>query len=812
MTRSELPTGTVTFLFTDVEESTRWLDELGETRYAQALAEHRSILRTTLGGRGGVEVDTQGDACFYAFENAQDAVAAVAQAQGALADGVLKVRMGLHTGPTFLTEEGYVGRELHRGARIAAAGHGGQVLMSHQTQALVEADVIDLGEHRLKDFGEPVHLFQLGTARFPPLKTISTTNLPRPASSFVGREREVARVLTTLRDGARLITLTGPGGSGKTRLAIEAAAELVPEFSAGVFWVGLAEVRSPTLVEETIAQTLGAKRDLAEHVGERELLLLLDNLEQVVDAAPQIATLVECCPNLVVLVTSREVLHVRGEIEYPVPPLAQADAVELFCRRAQVKPDETVAILCRRLDNLPLAVELAAARMSVLSAADILERLKQRLDLLKGGRDAEARQKTLRATIAWSYELLTSEEQALFARLAVFAGGCSLSAAEAVADAHIDVLQSLVDKNLIRRTEDRLWMLETVREYAAQLLDQTEDAELLRSRLARYVVEAVRAEGPPMFLGHQADVFARFEREHANVRGVMEWAVQEHRHEIACELVASLFIFWINRGHLREARPWAEAAMSVRGEVTDDAWTRTLVGAGEIFRASGEVASAAAVKEELLKRAKNYGTSDPLLIPAVLVNLSDMAMEAGDFKRARDLGEQSLELRVARDLNPARALVSLGELDLREGDLASAETLLEEAMRGFAALRDEGGEASALAALGEVARQRGDDKTATVRFVEALRRAVALGNGGIAGDCLQGLAVLAKAHGDAIRASQLWGTGQALLRLHGSTSTRVRQVAGLAELSNVEPRSVSLEEGMALALEAVESANSTPPA
>jgi tetratricopeptide (TPR) repeat protein len=252
--------------------------------------------------------------------------------------------------------------------------------------------------------------------------------------------------------------------------------------------------------------------------------------------------------------------------------------------------------------------------------------------------------------------------------------------------------------------------------------------------------------------------------------------------------------------------------MSVRGEVTDDAWTRTLVGAGEIFRASGEVASAAAVKEELLKRAKNYGTSDPLLIPAVLVNLSDMAMEAGDFKRARDLGEQSLELRVARDLNPARALVSLGELDLREGDLASAETLLEEAMRGFAALRDEGGEASALAALGEVARQRGDDKTATVRFVEALRRAVALGNGGIAGDCLQGLAVLAKAHGDAIRASQLWGTGQALLRLHGSTSTRVRQVAGLAELSNVEPRSVSLEEGMALALEAVESANSTPPA
>ena len=800
MTRSDLPSGTVTFLFTDVEGSTKLLDELGEARYSQALSEHRSKLRGTLGRHGGVEVDTQGDAFFYVFTDPRAAVAAVTDAQDALTGGAVKVRMGLHTGPSVLTDEGYVGREIHRGARIAAAGHGGQVLLSNETRKLVEVDVVDLGEHRLKDFAEPVWLFQLGPERFPPLKTISNTNLPRPASAFVGRVQEIEDVLKLLRDGTRLLTLTGPGGSGKTRLAIEAAAELVSKVMAGVFWVGLAALRDPALVLATIAQTLGAKKDLAEHIGERGLLLLLDNLEQVVEAAPEIAALVERCPNLIVLVTSRERLRVRGEVEYPVKPMAEQEAVELFCERAHVRPDATIAELCFRLDSLPLAVELAAARMSVLSAAQILERLAQRLDLFQGGRDAEARQKTLRATIAWSHELLNSEEKALFARLAVFAGGCSLEAAAAVCGAHLDTLQSLVDKNLIRRTRDRFEMLETIREYAAETLDRLGETDALRSRLARYLVEAVNAQGAPMFLGRQPDAYARFEREHANTRVVMDWALQEHRPEFTCELIASLFIFWSGRGHLIEARQWVEAALATRREVPEELSIRMLVGASEIFRAGGDFATAAALKEELLERYAACEPSDPLLIPANLVNLSEIAMEAGDFKRARELAEESLRLRVARGLNPARALISLGQLALLEGDLIRAEGLLEDAVRGFAALQDESNEASALGALGEVARRRGDDRRAIRLFTEALRRAVALGHKPVVGDCLLDLAVMAMARGDVGRAARLWGAGQEIHKLDGSIAARAREMNDLPESLQAEGAAMSLEEAVTYAL------------
>src|SRR5256886_1291829 len=343
--RHQLPSATVTFLFTDVEGSTRLLHELGAEAYAEALAEHRRALRKVFAAEGGVEVDTQGDAFFYVFTDARAAFAAGAAAKVALEPGLIRIRMGLHTGEPLLTGEGYVGEDVHLGARIAAAAHGGQVLLSAATRALVDGGVTDLGEHRLKDFAEPVWIYQLGHERFPPLKTISNTNLPRPASSFVGREKEVSHVVGLLRNGPRLVTLSGPGGSGKTRLAIETAAELVPSFRNGVFWVGLAALRDPALVAETIAQTLGAKDDLAEHIGDRELLLLLDNFEQVVEAAPELPSLLEACPNLRVLVTSRELMRVRGEVEYPVAPLAQPEAVELFCTRAQLEPSNDIAEL-----------------------------------------------------------------------------------------------------------------------------------------------------------------------------------------------------------------------------------------------------------------------------------------------------------------------------------------------------------------------------------------------------------------------------------------------------------------------------------
>ena len=297
--RSDLPTGTVTFLFTDVEGSTSLLRELGAEAYADALAEHRRVVREACAARGGVEVDTQGDAFFVAFPSAPGAASAALAITQALAPGPISLRIGLHTGTPLVTDEGYVGDDVHFAARVAASGHGGQVLLSKSARELVEGlSVTDLGEHRLKDIEGAVAIHQLGEKTFPPLKTISNTNLPRPASSFIGRERERDDVVRELRDGARLLTLTGPGGSGKTRLALEAASELVPAYKAGVFWVGLAALREPSLVTDTIAQTLGARDGLAGHIGDREMLLLLDNLEQVIEAAPELSGLVQSCPNL----------------------------------------------------------------------------------------------------------------------------------------------------------------------------------------------------------------------------------------------------------------------------------------------------------------------------------------------------------------------------------------------------------------------------------------------------------------------------------------------------------------------------------
>jgi Adenylate and Guanylate cyclase catalytic domain len=449
--RDDLPTGTVTFLFSDVEGSTKLLRDLGAEAYADALAKHRRIVREACEAEHGVEVDTQGDAFFFAFPSAPRAVTAAQAMTDALAEGQIHLRIGLHTGTPLVTDEGYVGDDVHFAARVGASAHGGQVVLSQTTRELVDgAAVTELGEHRLKDIDGAVPIYQLGDRTFPPLKTISNTNLPHPASSFVGRERELAEVLARFERGARLLTLTGPGGSGKTRLAVEAAATLVPSYKAGVFWVGLASVREPSLVTETIAQTLGARDGLAEHIADREMLLLLDNLEQVIGAAPALSGLVRACPNLTLFCTSRELLRVQGEVEYSVPPLASSEAVTLFCERSGLEPSDEIAELCSRLDDLPLAVELAAARTRALSVAQILERLSQQLDLLRGGRDAEVRQRTLRATIAWSYDLLSAEEQRVFRALSVFVGGCTLEPAEEVAEADLDTLHSLVEKSLLR--------------------------------------------------------------------------------------------------------------------------------------------------------------------------------------------------------------------------------------------------------------------------------------------------------------------------------------------------------------------------
>jgi predicted ATPase/class 3 adenylate cyclase len=714
--RSELPSGTVTFLFTDVEGSTALLHELGAEGYASALAEHRRIVREAFAVQGGVEVDTQGDAFFVAFPTAPRALAAAEEMLQGLAGGPISIRMGIHTGTPHVTGEGYVGRDVNLGARIAAAGHGGQVLLSKETGELVDAETTDLGEHRLKDFDEPVWIVQLGTDRFPPLKTISNTNLPRPASSFVGREREVADVATLIRERARLLTLSGPGGSGKTRLAIEAAAELVPENRNGVFWVGLATLRDPALVVETIAQTLGAKDGLADHVGERELLLLLDNFEQVVGAAPELASLLESCPNLKLLVTSRELLRVSGEVEYPVPPLAEREAMELFGERSRLEPNETIAELCRRLDNLPLAVELAAARTSVLSPGQILERLARRLDLLKGGRNAEARQQTLRATIAWSHALLDEPEQRLFARLAVFAGGCTLETAEPVGAADLDVLQSLVDKSLVRHTDERFWMLETIREYALEQLEESGEADELRRRHAEHYLALGEKGMAAMSRGYSGEWVERLEREHDNLRAALDYLAASGETELVLRLTGALADFWHYAGHVAEGRRRLETALRAGG-VSTPAHAWALLGAAFLAYASGDVSAAMSLGEQSLALQRRFG--DPSGTALALNILVVAAIEEGDLERAQKLAEESLELfrDAGEDEMVVAATRTLGFVHYSRGDLERARALHEANLQRAREFGFKEPEAGTLGSLSIIAADqgRGEDSVLLVR-------------------------------------------------------------------------------------------------
>jgi predicted ATPase/class 3 adenylate cyclase len=773
--RRALPSGTVTFLFTDVEGSTRLLHELGAEGYAVALAEHRRVIREACAGQGGVEVDTQGDAFFFAFPTAPGALAAAAALTEALAAGPIQVRVGLHTGTPLVTDEGYVGDDVHFAARVAAAGHGGQVVLSAATATIglsgsepQAMSVHDLGEHRLKDIAEAVAIFQLGEGSFPPLKTISNTNLPRPASSFLGREVELAAVLARIEQGARLVTLTGPGGTGKTRLAIQAAASLVPEYKAGVFWVGFASLHDSALVTETIAQTLGAKVGLAEHVGERELLLLLDNLEHVIGCAPELASLLEVCPNLTLLVTSRELLRVRGEVEYPVPPLAEPEAVALFCQRAQLEPSAEMAELCARLDSLPLAVELAAARTKALTPAQILERIAGRLDLLEGGRDADPRQQTLRATIEWSYELLSHDEQQLFARLSVFAGGCTLEAAEEVADADLDTMQSLVEKSLLRFTEGRYWMLETIREYAGERLEEMGGRDSLYERLAADLLVLAESYDAPVFLGEQARAFDRLAREHENVRAVVVWALERRRYEPVAELVGSLWALWTSRGPIVEALGWVEQVLEGLDQLPERVELRFLVGAGEVRSFAGDLDGAVVLKEEFLAHASpGRDGYETWMIGATLADLSDLALERGDLAAARSYGERSLALRTEQGMPQARAQTSLAEVALHEGDLEDAEQRLQSAATIYEQVGNEVNYASTLHSLGEVSRRRGERERARELFGDALRRFATVGDEGGVGTCLLSLAVVANDDGRTERAGRLWGAGHALCESSG---------------------------------------------
>jgi predicted ATPase len=770
----DLPAGTVTLLFTDIEGSTRLIEALGEDGYVQALAEHRRLLRGALSEHGGVEVDTQGDAFLYAFADPVEALAAAVQGQEALAPSQVKVRMGLHTGELRLTDEGYAGRELHRAARIAASGHGGQIVMSTATRSLVDGELTELGEHRLKDFVEPVALFQFGRKRFPPLKTISNTNLPRPASSFVGRAREREELLALLAGGTRLVTLSGPGGSGKTRLALEVASELVPDFKAGVFWVGLSALRDSALVTETIAKTLGAKDGLADHIGEREMLILVDNMEHVIAAAPELSSLSQSSPNLTMLVTSRELLRVQGEVEYVVPPLPNAEAVFLFRERAQTGASEEVAELCRRVDNLPLAVELAAARAKALSPAQILERISQRLDLLKGGRDADPRQQTLRTTIEWSYDLLSEDEQQLFRRLSVFSGGCTLDAADAVCEAEVDTLQSLVEKSLVRVSSERYWMLETIRHFALERLDESDEGDAMRALHAHQFL--VTAES--------TDAVDRLEAEHDNMRAAFRRLSIEDDHGRCAQLAIALMPLWRSHGPISEGRAWFAFALANPGELHDAVRTSALANAAWLAIFDSDLDAA----EQFLEALRSENTRDDAELRARWFDASaHIAADRGDYPRARQLWERDLEAkRAAGDrVGVARTLNNLGHVAFFVGDTVGAADLMDKALALIRDTSDKGSTAQILESRAEVALAQGVPSLARNCLTECYHLLQEVGERFRTCEVLWGLAEVAAAEGDVLEAARLLGAEETLRQevarvLRRSERERLERVVRLA--------------------------------
>jgi predicted ATPase/class 3 adenylate cyclase len=876
---SGLPTGTVTFLFTDIEGSTRLAERLGTAAWSELLEAHQAILRAAFGASGGHEIKTEGDSFFVVFRSARAAVGATVTAQRTLAgyawpvDAPVHVRMGLHTGEGVLMPDAdYVGIDVHRAARVAAAGHGGQVLVSATTRALVEgslpADVtiLDLGEHRLKDLSRPERIGQLVIAglpdTFPALKTLTNlpNNLPLMLTSFVGRQREVAEARRLL-ETTHLLTLTGPGGTGKTRLALQLAAEAIDDFPDGVFFVPLEPISDPALVAETIASTLGVPDvggapiagRLAAYLASLRMLLVLDNFEQVTDAAPLIGDLLQGAPGLRIVATSRAALRLYGEQEFPVPPLGlpdpahlpplealtQYESVALFISRARtMRPDFTVdndnapavAEICARLDGLPLAIELAAARIKLLSPQAMLPRLESRLALLggSGSRNLPARQQTLRGAIAWSYDLLDEAERRLFRRLSVFVGGFALEAAEAICGpaaegssaSSVDVLETLsalVDQSLLRQsdllTHTRFVMLETIREYGTEALDECGERPEIRRRHALYFTDFAERAAPHLTGEDRATWLDWLEHEHDNLRTAIAWSIETAESTVGARLGAALWRFWQTRGHLREGLRRLEAVLAIPGCVDHPAERlQALEAAGGVAYWLGQMEAASVFYEEALIIARGRG--DPAEVAQALFDLSfTYIMPRTEMLRAKELVEESLALfqQLGDEAGVMRALWARGTLNwFREAWPQAAADFGESLLRART-IRDAYWTSWSLHMLAATETQSGDFDAAREHLLEAL--GLLESSGEITGIVLvfDDFARLAGRMGDLPRAARLTAAAR---RLQDETE------AFLADFTNelyvgyrdadptdpddaaryaAEGRALSLEEGIAYA-------------
>jgi predicted ATPase/class 3 adenylate cyclase len=781
----DFPSGTVTFLFTDIEGSTRLLHEHGD-RYAELLSAHRRALRDAFAQHGGVEVDTQGDAFFVAFERASDAIGAASDGQAALGEGPISVRMGLHTGEPIVTDEGYVGIDVHRAARIAAAAHGGQVVLSQATRDLVAGEAVrDLGEHRLKDLSAPERLFQLGDAEFPRLKTLYQTNLPVPTTPFLGRKRELDEVVGLLRRrDVRLLTLTGPGGTGKTRLALQAAAEVADDLPDGVWWISLAPLRDPALALDAIAKALEVRErpgcaieeTLVDALAAKRALLLIDNAEHLL---PQVATDIARLHRSVgpsLLVTSRERLQLDGEHTWSVPSLDDRDGTALFTARARaLRPAFTetpaTAELCVRLDNLPLALELAAARVPIFSPEQLLERLGRGVEL-RGGRDADPRQQTLDATIRWSYDLLAPAERRLFARLAVFAGGCTYEAAQAVGDADADTLQSLIDKSLIRSREatggERYWMLETIREFAAAELQASGEAEALRRRHAEFFTAFAEHADP--HLRHGPDQHGWVERvaaDYDNVRAAMRFAL-EHDLTLALRLVGRLSFFVWLRGGFAEAKAWLDEILPRAADQPQELLGRAHECASLIAERTGDVASGARHADQAY--AAFAAVEDEHGMANALRERGKHASFSVDLVRANAIYTELAELaeRIGDRWNGAIALNNLGYTASQSGDFERAVELCGRSSRLRRELGDEWGTALALCNVAFAEIQLGRLSAAAASLRDAIAASMRADAPMVVAMCLDLATELAVARGKVPEAARLAGAAWRMQQELGS--------------------------------------------